>query len=72
MTNTYHLVRTDAVGAACVLAGTGVVSDGDQLVPEAEANNPAGRHFNCSACFAVVSDGQRHVPPPDGWEAPNA
>lgn len=68
MTMIYHLVRAGTADAACVLAGTGTVTTGDQLVPEAEANDPAGRHFNCPACFDVVSGGQRHVPPPAGWE----
>lgn len=60
MNKTYHLVRTGFVSPAC-----DEYREGDELVPELEANTPGGRHFNCVECHKNLTGGHAHVPAPE-------
>jgi hypothetical protein len=56
----YHLVKEGQTEALCGQYD----EEKDQLVPEAEARDPNGRHFNCPNCDYVLHDGKRHVESP--------
>ena len=63
----YHLLRRKGHGgaAACVVGGLGTVAPDDELVPEAEAKDPDGRHFNCPMCDKALHFGRAHAKPPE-------